>query len=139
MTSRPASTPPTATTTVELPRELTPAQYAADPRQARADAISGDHGKKVEAWRLAFKTTVAEIAGGSLELGASHEEQSLYHPIVSTPFFSLLIDTDHEDSGAMLRYRSAAGDARPRVRRELRLSPPSRAATTRTSVASADS
>jgi iron complex outermembrane receptor protein len=94
----------------ELPRELTPAQYAADPRQGRADAIAGNHSKKVEAWRLAFKTTAAEVAGGTLEVGASHEEQSLYHPIVSLPFFSLLIDTDHKDSGAMVRYRRTTGD-----------------------------
>jgi iron complex outermembrane receptor protein len=33
-----------------------------------------------------------------------------YHPIVSTPFFSLRIDTDHKDSGAMLRYRREAGE-----------------------------
>ena len=92
----------------ELPRELTPAQYAADPRQGRPDAIAGHHSKKVEAWRLAFKTTMTEIAGGTLEVGASHEEQSLYHPIVSLPFFSLLIDTDHRDSGAMLRYHRSS-------------------------------
>ena len=94
----------------QLPRELTPAQFAADPRQGRADAIAGNHSKDVQSWRLAFRTTVAEVAGGTLELGASHEEQSLYHPIVSTPFFSLLIDTDHEDSGAMLRYRKTVGE-----------------------------
>ncbi len=94
---------------VELPRELTPAQFHADPWQARAGALSGDHGKKVQAWRLAFKTTVARFAGGTLEAGASHEQQSLYHPIVSGPFFSLLIDTDHRDSGAMLRWRRAMG------------------------------
>ena len=93
---------------VQLPRELTPAQYHADPRQARADALSGDHSKSVEAWRLAFKTTVVQVAGGTLELGASHERQSLFHPIVSGQFFSLLIDTDHEHSGAMLRWRRAA-------------------------------
>jgi len=96
-------------TDVKLPRELTRAQFRADPRQARADAISGDHGKKVEAWRVAFRTTLAEVAGGTLELGAAHERQSLYHPIVSSPSFSLLIDTDHEDSGAMLRYARTAG------------------------------
>jgi iron complex outermembrane receptor protein len=96
-------------TDVKLPRELTRAQLRADPRQARADAISGDHGKKVEAWRVALSTTLAEVAGGTLQLGASHERQSLYHPIVSTPFFSLLIDTDHEDSCAMLRYNRSAG------------------------------
>jgi iron complex outermembrane receptor protein len=93
----------------ELPRELTPAEYARDPWQGRPDAIAGNHSKKVEAWRLAFKTTVAELAGGTLELGASHEEQSLYHPIVSLPFFSLLIDTDHKDSGAMARYHRSSG------------------------------
>src|SRR5690606_8353608 len=76
---------------VELPRELTPAQYRENPRQARADAILGNHGKQVEAWRLAMKTTLAEVANGTLEFGLSYEHQALYHPIVSTPFFSLLI------------------------------------------------
>lgn len=93
----------------ELPRELTPAQFRAGPRQARADAISGNHSKDVKAWRLAVKTTVNDLGGGTLELGVSHEEQALFHPIVSSPFFSLLIDTDHEDSGAMLRWRRSAG------------------------------
>jgi iron complex outermembrane receptor protein len=93
----------------ELPRELTRAQFEADPRQARADAIAGNHSKDVQTWRLAFRTTIANLAGGTLELGASHEDQSLYHPIVSGPFFSLLIDTDHRDTGAMLRYRRSAG------------------------------
>ena len=92
----------------QLPGELTPAQFAADPRQARADAISGDHGKDVRSWRLAFKTTARRIGGGTLEVGASHEEQSLYHPIVSGPFFSLLIDTDHQDTGAMVRWHRFA-------------------------------
>ncbi len=94
---------------VELPRELTPRQFEEDPSQARPDAMPGDHGKQVEARRLAMKTTLAELAGGTLEFGVSYEHQSLYHPIVSTPFFSLLIDTVHRDSGAMLRYRRQAG------------------------------
>jgi iron complex outermembrane receptor protein len=93
----------------ELPRELTPAQFVENPRQARQDAILGDHGKALETRRFAFKTTVARLAEGTLELGVSHENQELYHPIVSSPFFSLLIDTTHEDSGAMLRYRRTAG------------------------------
>lgn len=96
-------------TYLELPRELTKAQYKDDPYQARADAVSGNHSKDVETWRLAFKTTVNNVAGGTLEFGLSHEEQSLYHPIVSSPFFSLLIDTDHKDSGAMLRYKRDVG------------------------------
>lgn len=92
-------------TYLELPRELTKAQYKDDPYQARTDAISGNHSKDVKSWRLAFKTTVNNLAGGTLEFGMSHEEQSLYHPIVSLPFFSLLIDTDHKDNGAMVRYK----------------------------------
>jgi iron complex outermembrane recepter protein len=92
----------------ELPRELSEADYQSDPWQGRPDSIAGNHSKDVKAWRLAFKTTVAQMAGGTLEFGASYEEQSLFHPIVSSPFFSLLIDTDHKDSGAMLRYRRAA-------------------------------
>ncbi|MGD9599009.1 MAG: TonB-dependent receptor family protein [Steroidobacteraceae bacterium] len=92
-----------------LPRELSPAQYHADPEQARADAILGDHGKEVQSLRFALKTTVAELAGGTLEVGASYERQELFHPIVSTPFFSLLIDTTHKDAGAMVRYQRDAG------------------------------
>jgi iron complex outermembrane receptor protein len=93
----------------ELPRELTPAQYHDDPEQGRADAILGNHSKDVQAWRVALKTTVAHLAGGTLEVGASFEHQDLFHPIVSTPFFSLLIDTTHKDSGAMVRYQKDAG------------------------------
>ncbi|MEQ1598635.1 MAG: TonB-dependent receptor [Methylotenera sp.] len=96
-------------TYLELPRELTKTQFKDDPYQARADAVSGNHSKDVETWRIAFKTTVNNVAGGTLEFGVSHEEQSLYHPIVSSPFFSLLIDTDHKDSGAMLRYKRDVG------------------------------
>lgn len=97
-------------TYLELPRELTKAQYKDDPYQARTDAISGNHSKDVKSWRLAFKTTVNNLAGGTLEFGMSHEEQSLYHPIVSLPFFSLLIDTDHKDNGAMVRYKRDVGN-----------------------------
>ena len=93
----------------ELPRELTPAQYHQDPDQARADAILGNHSKDVKAWRIALKTTVEQVGGGTLEIGASYEHQFLFHPIVSAPFFSLLIDTAHKDTGAMLRYQRASG------------------------------
>jgi iron complex outermembrane receptor protein len=93
----------------ELPRELSLAQYHADPDSARADAILGNHSKDVQSLRIAVKTTIAGIAGGTLEAGASYEHQDLFHPIVSTPFFSLLIDTAHEDTGAMVRYQRDAG------------------------------
>lgn len=94
---------------LQLPGELTPAQVEADPRQARSDAISGDYGKQVRTWRLAAKSTIDEVAGGVLAMGASFEHQTLYHPIVDSPFFSLLIDTTHRDSGAMLRYSRETG------------------------------
>jgi iron complex outermembrane receptor protein len=97
---------------LELPRELTWADYHANPRQARADAVAGNHSKAVEAWRLAFKTTVNNVAGGTLEFGASHEDQSLFHPIVYLPLyhFTLLIDTDHKNDATMLRYQKDVGD-----------------------------
>ena len=72
----------------ELPRELTPEQYATDPGHARDDAILGDHGKQVEASRFAFKTTMARVADGTLEFGVSYENQELYHPIVSSAVLS---------------------------------------------------
>ena len=56
---------------LELPRELTWAQYHANPRQATAAAVAGNHSKAVEAWRLAFKTTVNNVAGGTA-LNAMH-------------------------------------------------------------------
>jgi iron complex outermembrane receptor protein len=101
---------------LELPRELTWAQYRADPRQARADAVGGNHSKAVEAWRLAFKTTVNNVAGGTLEFGASHEDQSLFHPILSVDANrgylqgGLLIDTDHKNDATMLRYQKDVGE-----------------------------
>lgn len=98
---------------LELPRELTWAQYHANPRQARADAVGGNHSKAVEAWRLAFKTTVNNVAGGTLEFGASHEDQSLFHPIVgdgSGAGFSLIIDTEHKNEASMMRYQKDVGN-----------------------------
>jgi iron complex outermembrane receptor protein len=56
----------------EFPRELTPAQYEDDPEQARFDAILGDHGKQVESWRLAMKTTLGGLDG----LASSYQVQS---------------------------------------------------------------
>ncbi len=94
---------------VELPREISRAALRAEPRAARPDALLGDHRKDLTAWRVAFKTTASQFAGGTFEIGASHERQSLFHPIVSTPFFSLLIDTDHRDTATMLRFRRQAG------------------------------
>lgn len=99
---------------LELPRELTWAQYHANPRQATAAAVAGNHSKAVEAWRLAFKTTVNNLAGGTLEFGASHEDQSLFHPIVSAgdPGLppGLIIDTDQKNEASMLHYQKDVGD-----------------------------
>ena len=60
----------------------------------------------------------------SLDFGVSYEGQSLFHPIVDrilvdfdgpgplepVEVFSLIIDTDHTDFGAMARYNLKAGD-----------------------------
>ncbi len=100
----------------ELPGALTRAEVEADPNQADPAAINGDYGKHVEATRLAVKWNWAIDARSEFEFGLSREEQSLYHPIVEpvvidgVEVFSLLIDTDHRNAGAMLRYRLRAGD-----------------------------
>lgn len=106
----------------ELPRGLSRAQFAENPDQVVASAITGDNRKDVQTARAAFKTTWNINADSSLEFGASYEEQSLYHPIVDIrgpdpdgagpllgpQFFSLLIDTDHETRAGMVRYKLKA-------------------------------
>ena len=108
---------------VQLPGTLTRAQMDADPAQASMPALGGDYGKDVEAWRVASKTTWQISPNASLDFGVSYEEQSLFHPIVDrvlvdfdgpgpldpVEVFSLVIDTDHADLGAMARYRLKAG------------------------------
>jgi iron complex outermembrane recepter protein len=107
-----------------LPGALTRSQYDADPEQANPAAINADYKKNVETWRLAAKTTWTIDGRSSLEVGLSYEEQSLYHPIVDrimidfdgpgpappVEVFSLLVDTDHRDLGASLRYNFRVGD-----------------------------
>lgn len=106
-----------------LPGALTRAEADADPDQASAAAIDGNYGKVVKTARLAAKTTWSLGANGSLAAGLSYERQSLFHPIVNRIFvdfdgpgpnppvevFSLLIDTDHRDLGAMVRYDRRMG------------------------------
>jgi iron complex outermembrane recepter protein len=109
---------------VRLPGTLTRAQMDADRDQASAPALSGDYGKDVETRRVASKTTWQINATSSLDFGVSYEAQSLFHPIVdrilvdfdgpgpaeAVEVFSLIIDIDHRDWGAMSRYNVKAGD-----------------------------
>ena len=108
---------------LRLPGALTRAEVDADPDQASAAALSGNYGKVVKTARVAAKATWSFGANGSLSAGLSYEGQSLFHPIVNQVFvdfdgpgpnapvevFSLLIDTDHRDLGAMVRYDRRMG------------------------------
>lgn len=108
---------------IRLPGALTRAEVDADPDQASAAALSGDYGKVVKTARVAAKVTRSFGVNGSLSAGLSYEGQSLFHPIVNQVFvdfdgpgpnppvevFSLLIDTDHRDLGAMVRYDRRMG------------------------------
>jgi iron complex outermembrane receptor protein len=108
---------------IRLPGALTRAEVDADPDQASAAALSGDYGKVVKTARVAVKATKSFGVNGSLSAGLSYEGQSLFHPIVNQVFvdfdgpgpnppvevFSLLIDTDHRDLGAMVRYDRRMG------------------------------
>ncbi|MEQ1729569.1 MAG: TonB-dependent receptor, partial [Vicinamibacterales bacterium] len=101
-----------------LPGALTRAEAAADPDQASDAALDGHSGKVVKTARVAAKTTWSLGTNGSVSAGLSYEGQSLFHPIVNqvlldfdgpgpnapVEVFSLLIDTDHRDLGAMMRY-----------------------------------
>jgi iron complex outermembrane receptor protein len=108
----------------ELPGALTREQYEEDPDQASPSAVHGDFQLNVETWRLANRTTWQLDGDRRFEFGVSVEEQKLYHPIVDqilvdfdgpgplqpVEVFSLLIDTDHRDVGAMARYEHKLGD-----------------------------
>lgn len=108
---------------LRLPGALTRAEVDANPDQASAAALDGNYGKVVKTARVAGKTAWSLGRNGALTAGISYEGQSLFHPIVNQIFvdfdgpgpnspvevFSLLIDTDHRDLGAMLRYDRSVG------------------------------
>jgi iron complex outermembrane receptor protein len=108
---------------LRLPGALTRAEVDADPNQASAAALDGNYGKVVKTGRGAVKLTRSLGANGSVTAGLSYEAQALFHPIVNQIFvdfdgpgpnapvevFSLLVDTDHRDLGAMARYERRAG------------------------------
>ncbi|MGH8598187.1 MAG: TonB-dependent receptor domain-containing protein, partial [Gammaproteobacteria bacterium] len=107
----------------ELSGALTRAEFKRDPRQASPKAIGGDYRLEVKTLRAANRTTWHIDRDRELELGFSWEEQELFHPIVdrilvdfdgpgpapAVEVFSLLIDTDHEDIGTMVRYNHRLG------------------------------
>ncbi|HEY8607863.1 MAG TPA: TonB-dependent receptor [Noviherbaspirillum sp.] len=93
----------------QLPGPLTRAQWRDDPDQAEAAAVAGNYQWNVKTWRLANKTTWTIDADSSVSFGVSYEEQDLYHPIVQSPFFSLLIDTEQRNAGTTLRYHRRMG------------------------------
>ena len=108
----------------ELPGALTRTQYRENADQANPSAAGGNYQLDVRTWRLANRTTWQPDADRRIEFGLSLEDQTLYHPIVDrvlvdfdgpgplqpVEVFSLLIDTDHRDLGAMARYEQALGD-----------------------------
>jgi iron complex outermembrane receptor protein len=108
----------------KLPGALTRAEVEENPDQASPAAADANYGKQVDTRRAALKTTWNINATSALDVGVSYEKQSLYHPIVErimvdfdgagpnppVEVFSLLVDTDHRDTGASARYRSEVGN-----------------------------
>jgi len=96
----------------ELSGSLSRAQVRDDRNQAsvssRRDA--GHHQKDVNIRRIANKTTWDIDENRRFEFGVSFEEQELFHPIVFSPFFSLLIDNTVRDVGTMARYQHKVGN-----------------------------
>ncbi len=107
----------------ELPGSLTRAQVAQDPDQANLSAINGNFQLDVETLRLANVTRWEIDEKRNLQVGFSIEQQRLFHPIVDqilvdfdgpgpadpVEVFSLLIDTDHQDVAANVRYQQKWG------------------------------
>ena len=89
---------------------MTREQWRTDPDQANASNVAGNHQFDVETWRLANKTEWAITPASSLSAGFSYEEQNLYHPIVFSPFFTLLIDTEQRNAGTAFRYALKLGE-----------------------------
>lgn len=94
----------------ELPGALTEEQFDEDPYQAQASAVIGHYQYNVETWRIANKTIWDINSHSSLSVGFSFEEQTLYHPIVSSPYFSLLINTEQKNAATTVRYNLRTGD-----------------------------
>ncbi len=93
-----------------LPGALTAEQFDEDPYQAQPAAVSGHYQYNVETWRAANKTIWDINENSSLSVGFSYENQTLYHPIVYSPFFSLLINTEQKNAGTSLRYNLQVND-----------------------------
>lgn len=108
----------------ELPGALTRAQAEADPSAASSSAIHGNVQWNVTTERLALRGDWNIDRRQRLEFGISHEDQTLYHPIIGkvmadpdgngpmppTEVFSLLRDTNQSTIGAMVRHNLLAGN-----------------------------
>ncbi|KGM07489.1 TonB-dependent receptor [Methylophaga thiooxydans] len=96
----------------ELPSSLSRAEVRDDPEQANASAKrgAGHFQKDVDIKRVANKTTWDIDENRRFEFGVSFEEQELHHPIVYSPFFSLLIDNTVRNAGTMARYQHKVGN-----------------------------
>jgi len=108
---------------LELPDALTRAETDANPAQASSVALGGNYGKELSTARGAVKMTWTPASNSSLVAGLSYEGQALFHPIVDrvlvdfdgpgpnppVEVFSLIVDTDHRDLGAMARYNQVTG------------------------------
>jgi iron complex outermembrane recepter protein len=107
----------------ELPGSLSRAELEANPNQANSDAATGNYQLDVDTARFANRTRWKIDERRLLEFGLSIEKQELFHPIVwvavdfdglgpqpETEVFSLLVDTEQRDVGAMLRYEQRVGD-----------------------------
>lgn len=106
----------------EIPGSLTREQFETDPDRANKAAVDGHYQLNVDTLRVANRTSWQIDDNRTLDFGVSYEDQTLYHPIVwvavdfdgpgpapETEVFSLLVDTDHRDVGAMLRYSQQIG------------------------------
>jgi iron complex outermembrane receptor protein len=98
----------------QLPGGLTRDQFNNNPRQAEANAISGDYRLNVNTQRFANRTTIDLGAGRKLVAGLSIEEQDLFHPIFwvngGGANQSFMKDEKTKNQAGHLRYQQKEAD-----------------------------
>lgn len=88
----------------ELPGTVSLTAARENPEAATAAAVAGDFARNIRSFRFANKTSFVVGDNGQLDVGAYVGYHSLFHPIVYTPFFTLLLDQGSTSAGAFARY-----------------------------------
>lgn len=88
----------------DLPGTVSLNAARTNPEATSSTAAAGDLARDIRTLRFANKTSFDLGDSGQLDLGAYAGYHSLFHPVVYTPFFKLLLDQDSSHAGVFARY-----------------------------------